>query len=996
MADNIRTTIEMILKDEQFKKSVKTLSGQTQKAGGKLTGIADRAKKAWLGIGIAIGATVIAIKKTIGVASEFEKAIARVASVTGGAKKELAAMAREAGKNTVFSAKESADALYFLASAGLAVTDMAKVLTPTLNFAAAAGLGIAEATDIVVGNLKVFQASMEDAGHFTDIMAQTVASANTDMQQLANALRFAGSSAKSAGISFEELNALIGALGNLGIKGGRAGVQLRQAIVRLQKPTADAQRILQKYGITQQEITDLLPTPIELFKRLEPAVQKPSEALSIFGVRQADVINLIKNGIPDIENLGNKLESAGGKAERMARIQLGTLSGAMKILFSRFQELILGATTEPKGGLIKVFENLVRGITFVVDVFSKLPGLVKSIFTGVLILTPAVFGLVKAMRILGLTMGPVGITITAVTTALAFLLPSMFDYRNIVEEIADATIKLEDTQRNLEAITKKLNDPTVKLTAAERDLLEIRQKLLEIDEERQLRDLIKLRSTLAKELRDNADLQIENVKRIKELRGEQTRLAPVMKIVRDVESELNQNVELGNKAFIEATKRVKELKGGNISLFQAAGELTKALDDQERVQNKLTKLEDQSTKIKKKDLELKKADINIAKIVLDQMNKGKLSREEINHLDNETLVLIDKIIAANKKRAKEAKDTAAIENDAWGQLTDNQKTLIVEILEFEKDKKEKLVTMTEEQLKTRLKLLKDAAEKEKKVYQDIADTVTSVLSGIDTNLGNLAGKLFDFTQSLSGGIAGIMKETINVINGLIDFAKAAYQNMLKDLTREDENRIKFLEGISLRKLNIIEERIDKEVKDETEKNKLLVAIAKKKFEIERDIEIARLNIEIAKFQKEGLGQVLTGQISLADFKGMLGGLVELRDLLKGDIDIAKLTTGDIKKFQMGSPFIGKSGLAMIHKGERVIPSEMNIPGISNKELIMAALRGIQLPTQGAASTVTNTATNKYTTVTGNQFMLPSETGRGTIEQIEELEENMNTKILGVR
>jgi len=332
---NIKLIIEAILQDKGFKTGVKGL----QDSGTKTTSIW---KKAWGAIGpvAAVAATIGLFKKVISITADLEQSIANVASVSKGSTKEIKALAKEAGMLGLgFSAKEAADAMYFLASAGLDVKDMSEVLTPTLRLAAAAQISIAEATDMVVNQLKTFNANMSDAESFTDIMAKTVASSNTDMRQLGGALSYASATAAIAGINFKDLNILIASMADQGIKGERAGTQLRMSFTRLMAPTADVISILKKYKLEILDVQKLIPTPLALMERLRVAfeqeidpVQRAADATQLFGVRQANVAALMLKGEKFIIKNTEAIKGYAGAADEMAKTQLATFQGAMKNL----------------------------------------------------------------------------------------------------------------------------------------------------------------------------------------------------------------------------------------------------------------------------------------------------------------------------------------------------------------------------------------------------------------------------------------------------------------------------------------------------------------------------------------------------------------------------------------------------------------------------------------------------------------------------------------
>lgn len=370
MASDIKVIIEAILNDKKFQQGISRIKTGAQQQ----TGLLTKLKGSWLGITAAVTAVGFAFVKFFKVGVRFEKSIKKVVSITGTGEKALAKLARTAGKNTVFSASEAADALFFLASAGLQVKDMADVLEPALNLASAGQLGIAEATDAVVNNLKVFNADMSEAADFTDIMATASKNANTDMAQLVEALRSAGPIAATTGASFEDLNVLIAAMADRGFKGSRAGIQLRQAFARLIKPTSQAKDALAKYGITTQEITKLLPTPIALFKRLNEVGLSNADALAILGVRQSGIFSIIKDGIPTLDKLTEKMKDYSGASKEMADIQIKTVAGALKLLKSKWEELILVLSGEALPGLQKFIlfiSNAVGNLAEIIDETGK-------------------------------------------------------------------------------------------------------------------------------------------------------------------------------------------------------------------------------------------------------------------------------------------------------------------------------------------------------------------------------------------------------------------------------------------------------------------------------------------------------------------------------------------------------------------------------------------------------------------------------------------------
>lgn len=90
--------------------------------------------------------------------ANFEQSMKNVQAVSGATSKEfetLTAKAREMGRTTSFTAKDSADALYYMGMAGWKTKDMLNALPGVLNLASAGGTDLALTSDIVTKNTLV-------------------------------------------------------------------------------------------------------------------------------------------------------------------------------------------------------------------------------------------------------------------------------------------------------------------------------------------------------------------------------------------------------------------------------------------------------------------------------------------------------------------------------------------------------------------------------------------------------------------------------------------------------------------------------------------------------------------------------------------------------------------------------------------------------------------------------------------------------------------------
>ena len=180
--------------EREAKETLKRVAGQARLAGTALAGV---------------GAALLA-PAAIGIKTfaQFEQSMANVQAVSGATKAEFAALtdvAKTMGATTVFTARESAQALGFMSMAGLEAAQSIKALPSVLDLAAAGNLELADAADIVTNVMAGYGIAADDVSKATDVLVTGFTSANTDLQQLGEAFKLAGPVAKAAGLALKRL-----------------------------------------------------------------------------------------------------------------------------------------------------------------------------------------------------------------------------------------------------------------------------------------------------------------------------------------------------------------------------------------------------------------------------------------------------------------------------------------------------------------------------------------------------------------------------------------------------------------------------------------------------------------------------------------------------------------------------------------------------------------------------------------------------------------------
>ena len=119
--------------------------------------------------------------------SDFSFEMSKVEAISGASGQALVDLenkAKELGRETMWSAKESAEALKYMGMAGWDSTAMLEGLPHMLNLASAGGLALGTASDIVTDALTAFKLEASSTAEFVDVLAVASSKSNTNVQML--------------------------------------------------------------------------------------------------------------------------------------------------------------------------------------------------------------------------------------------------------------------------------------------------------------------------------------------------------------------------------------------------------------------------------------------------------------------------------------------------------------------------------------------------------------------------------------------------------------------------------------------------------------------------------------------------------------------------------------------------------------------------------------------------------------------------------------------
>jgi len=288
--------------------------------------------------------------------------------------------ARDVGASTEFSATQAASGLEFLAVAGFNAEQAMSALPGVVDLATAGKVDLARATDIASDSLGAFGLMTKDTAQLTlnlarvnDVFAKATTTANTNMEQLFEAVSEGGVQFTATGQSMETFSALAGVMADSTIKGGRAGTVLRNVMLRLSNATPAATKVIDKLGVkikdgdgNFRDIIDILADFETGLKKMNGTVDKSAALAEVFGARAVGGVNiLLQKGTKELRVYRDSLIDSAGASKTMADIIRQSIGNQLKGLNSALIELgfqFFDTFKNKIGPAITSLTEFVRGI----------------------------------------------------------------------------------------------------------------------------------------------------------------------------------------------------------------------------------------------------------------------------------------------------------------------------------------------------------------------------------------------------------------------------------------------------------------------------------------------------------------------------------------------------------------------------------------------------------------------------------------------------------
>jgi TP901 family phage tail tape measure protein len=324
-----------------------SFSGLGKSISGAARGINDslfNVRNAIVGTGIAAGFTTAASS-----ALEFGKGMAQISAIVNDAAKDMPIVEeRVRGIAVAFGAThaDTIKAQYDIISSGFGdAADAAQILEVSAKLARAGVADLGETADLMTSIINGFGLSVSDAEHAADVLFKTVQIGKVTIPELARQMGDVAAPARLAGVSLEEVGAMISQLTISGIRAPEAVTGIRSMLIGLMAPSVEAEKALERVGIAVTKVgadgkKQMIPMieviekfrglDLEILRKLIPDI----EALKAMGTLTENFSAFEKTytQFVDKEATAGTLEEAFARSASNAGFSIDQLRSAIKDL----------------------------------------------------------------------------------------------------------------------------------------------------------------------------------------------------------------------------------------------------------------------------------------------------------------------------------------------------------------------------------------------------------------------------------------------------------------------------------------------------------------------------------------------------------------------------------------------------------------------------------------------------------------------------------------
>lgn len=332
--------------------------------GGGLLGVLKGITPAMAGWGAVVSGATAAMRDAVQTTTEFERSLSGLSALTGATGDDLEFIRRtaiELSRTSELSAKDVVEAMKMIGGQRAELLDsadgLAAVTRAAITLAEASEGSVQDAAKALTGAMGQFGAGVEYAASYVNVLAAGAKEGAAEIPYLQEAVEKSGSAASAAGLTFEQLVAVIEGVAPRFTKAEEAGTSLRAVFTILESQT-------------NNKLKPSLVGIHEALDNLAAEEMSTAELTKLFGRENINMARALMDARGNIRELETAV--TGTKvAEEQAAVVTDNLQGATTELANAWDAFVL-SLNRSDGLLAGAVRNVTELLNVVNDLFQTL------------------------------------------------------------------------------------------------------------------------------------------------------------------------------------------------------------------------------------------------------------------------------------------------------------------------------------------------------------------------------------------------------------------------------------------------------------------------------------------------------------------------------------------------------------------------------------------------------------------------------------------------
>lgn len=337
-------------------------------------------------------------------------------------RKEVVALSVELGKALGISSAEVTDIAAQFAAAGLQGEQLVYATKQAARMVILGEADKQEAINATISLQTAYKLNTQELTEAVNFFNAAQAATSTNMADLINAVPRVGPVVKQLGGTYKDMVAIITALKEGGVPAGEAANAIKNSLARIIQPTEKAKGVLLDFGIDIESIVNknagnLTATLLELQSGLLKldGLTRQRAISELFGKYQFARMSAFIQNFGQVGTQSQKvMEMMGLSAQELATIADEQTKKIQQSASGRFKIAVetLKNTMLPIGeATLEIFTKVLEKVTAFFEAINNLPGPVKTLMKGLLLIGGVVGPVTMIAGLLGNLIGTIGMGI---------------------------------------------------------------------------------------------------------------------------------------------------------------------------------------------------------------------------------------------------------------------------------------------------------------------------------------------------------------------------------------------------------------------------------------------------------------------------------------------------------------------------------------------------------------------------------------------------------